>query len=432
MRFEGVEVRTPDTTSAPAETKDAQEVFTALQTKFSLHPSVPKYLVQSLKLTSLHDFLYLVSSETEIGDLVSKMGLKDDEAPLQTARLRRAWVSLREASSEGAKVRAETQSDSMTDLDALLPTKDLTKARSAFWARYRVNLPNYVLPSDQLLSRILREFSHKLLSVRPLEKSQTQLSQVQVAPTASTKADVNAYLCHLRTLMVAFAMAGTSPLPDAPKTAETEHTDPCLYVECPLETTLKYYLRAEQRALEILHGKGPGAALLWLRCRDHEDRAAWVETHRGKGGSIGQAIAAITKDREAMWMTDVELRAPAQSASPRGPASRGASAAAAPATAGTQTPLARGVNLVPAASPRGSKPPATFMSTLPGGKEVCWTWNRDPNGCSEPCPHGRLHICGFLIRSNRACGFRNHRFCEHRVQQPGSGHKRKSSRGGTR
>ena len=266
----------------------------------------------------------------------------------------------------------------------------------------------------------------------PLEKVQTQLSQVQVATTASSKADVHAYLCHLRTLMIAFAIAGTSPLPDAPKTAETEHTDPCLYVECPLETTMKYYFRAEQRTLEILHGKGPGAALLWLRSRDHEDRAAWVETHRGKGGSIGQAIAATTKDREPMWMTDVELRAPPQTVpSPRGASSRGA-AAAAPAAAGTQTPLGKSVQLVPAASPRGSKPPATFMSALPNGKEVCWTWNRDPNGCSEPCPHGRLHICGYLIRPNRACGFRNHRFCEHRVQPPGGAQKRKSSRSGGR
>ena len=46
----------------------------------------------------------------------------------------------------------------------------------------------------------------------------------------------------------------------------------------------------------------------------------------------------------------------------------------------------------------------TYLSTR-DGSEVCFAWNRDPNGCSQgPCPHGRAHVCEKCLQPHRGCG----------------------------
>ena len=387
-------------------------IFAEMASSFSLDERVTKYLGETLKLESLHDFLYSVSREEDVAALVEKIGLSDTEAPLQTARLRRAWVSLREALTESARIRS-TPEDSTADLDALLPTKDLAKARSAFWARYRFGFPAYAQPSDQMLSRVLREFNMRMLTVRPLEKVQTQLSQITQGAALKVKGgDVNAYLINLRTLMISFAIAGARPAVDKTQpTNETEHSDPTEWMECPLEVVMRYYLRAEQKAMEILAAKGPGPAFAWLRIRDQDDRAAWVETHRASGSSIGTAIANTLKTREATWLTDTEIRVTSQ---PPRPLPGGPAHQPAPRQqSNVQKHAERSRQSAPAAK-APNKMPDDFLGTLPNGSQVCWAWNREPNGCKEPCPHGRVHFCGFWVRKGRACGFKNHRYCEHR------------------
>ena len=64
--------------------------------------------------------------------------------------------------------------------------------------------------ASQVLSRVLREFNMRLLTVRPIEKVQTQLNQITPS-TSKAKTDVNAYLISLRTLMIAYAIAGARP-----------------------------------------------------------------------------------------------------------------------------------------------------------------------------------------------------------------------------
>eukprot|EP00971_Amphidinium_carterae_P308622 6132899-Amphidinium_carterae.3 len=37
-----------------------------------------------------------------------------------------------------------------------------------------------------------------------------------------------------------------------------------------------------------------------------------------------------------------------------------------------------------------------------GGKELCFTWNRQASGCQSSCPWGRLHVCEWCLQSHRA------------------------------
>ena len=335
---------------------------------------------------------------------------------MQVARLRRAWLSLREAASESARLRA-TPEEANADLDALLPTKDLAKARSAFWARHHFNLPAYALPSDQMLSRVLREFNMKLLTVRPLDKVQTQLAQISPA-TASKKgaSDLNGYLINLRTLMVAYAIAGSRPASGKVQpTAETENSDPTDWMECPFEVVMRYYLRAEQKAMEVQAAKGPGPALAWLKARDHDDRSAWVEAHRQWGLSVGAAISSTTNKREATWLTDTEIRNPVHTARPL-PGPTGAPKRTVQTASASSGWGASSSNVEE--SP--TKMPKNFTRELPNGKQFCWAWNREAGGCREPCPNRRMHLCGFYVRKGRACGMKNHRFCEHGKQEQSS------------
>ena len=44
------------------------------------------------------------------------------------------------------------------------------------------------------------------------------------------------------------------------------------------------------------------------------------------------------------------------------------------------------------------------------GKQLCWTWNATKNGCTEPCPNGRAHVCEVCRGEKGPAG---HRTCEH-------------------
>ena len=43
-------------------------------------------------------------------------------------------------------------------------------------------------------------------------------------------------------------------------------------------------------------------------------------------------------------------------------------------------------------------------------RQICWKWNQSKNGCQDPCPGGRVHVCEICRGSQGTPG---HRSCEH-------------------
>ena len=37
------------------------------------------------------------------------------------------------------------------------------------------------------------------------------------------------------------------------------------------------------------------------------------------------------------------------------------------------------------------------------GKEICFAWNKTPDGCDSKCPNGRAHVCEYCFGSHRGC-----------------------------
>ena len=62
-------------------------------------------------LQDLFDFVHLFADYKSIGDLVLKVGLGEAEVPLQTARLRRAWQTVRDTADNAAKLKAKRDED---------------------------------------------------------------------------------------------------------------------------------------------------------------------------------------------------------------------------------------------------------------------------------------------------------------------------------
>ena len=405
--FEGATLRVPQ-----KPTKADPQQLAALAQKFQIEQKVITHLTEVLKMESLHDLLYMVSNESEVSAIISAVGLSKEQEPLQTSRLRRAWASLRDASIESAKAREASAQDQ--DLDTLVAPKDLAAAQATFWRRHRLHLPSCALPSDQLLSRLIREQNLRLFSIRPISKCTSQLSTIQVTSTSAAaprRDTLAAYLQGLRTLMLGYAIAGCRALPKEGNSEETEDSNPIEHVEIPLETTLKYFFRAEERAYKMADQRGTQAAMQWLKVRDEQDRSSWVEVHRQSSLTLGQVIDRIQKLRESTWLVD-DLPIPAP-------------------------PAASSASLTPS----GAALPRDFQPTMKDGRPLCIAFNF--GSCSEPCPLNHLHVCGKLVRgSNRICGMRNHSYTEHirrdaqqqqqQQQQPQVGNKRKGAGGGKR
>ena len=72
--------------------------FKELEGKFNYDPLITKYLVETLKLATLEDFMYLVTTESELPAAVTGNIGGLPTKPLQVSRLRQAWLGVKQAS----------------------------------------------------------------------------------------------------------------------------------------------------------------------------------------------------------------------------------------------------------------------------------------------------------------------------------------------
>ena len=393
----GVSVPAP-----PASSADPVQVFKALQEQYTLDQKVVDFMLGTSKLTSLEDFVHLFSGESDVGPYIELMKLGEG-APLQTSRLRRAWRAIKTALDQQEKAAKATADE--PDLDAPLPKRDLERVAEQFWRRYKISLPASVEPCDTLKARTIRELGQRLISVRPIWKVRSMIHQVHAAGRSSEIAaksaapqdeeseakTLAAYLGKLRTLCFAYAIAGSDPLVGAPQEAETRASDSTNYVLAPLDTMLRYYYRAEERALRVAEMQ-PGEALAWLAERDEAERTAWVEAHRSSALPFGRIVKQAFVEREATWLVDNSLKRKAPD---------------------RKTDASGGGGQRRPSPPKRAKADLTANTRarkLASGKLICQAWNQ--GGCKSPCPKGEEHVCNRACKFGRACGMSNHKHDE--------------------
>ena len=156
-------------------------------------------------------------------------------------------------------------------------------------------------PSDATVSRVSRELTKRMLCVTSVWKVKTLQWQLLTTnkkrklgdglfteepdseePCAHT---AEGYLDRLLTLMLAYALVGTSSALNAPAKGEEDQlgTDSTCFVEVPLDILFCYHSRAKRVAAALPASK----RLSWLQARDQEERAGWVGHHR-EGDPRGQ------------------------------------------------------------------------------------------------------------------------------------------------
>ena len=191
------------------------------------------------------------------------------------------------------------------------------------------------------------------------------------------------------TLMIAYATAGSRPLEQGGAPAEQQGSDPNDYVGVPLCVAMRYFWRAQDRAMTMSKNFGEALALSWLQQRDTQERTAWVELFRTSELTLGAVIDRVYKMRESVWIIDETKRA---------------------LTPPPQLPKAKAKAGPPSMQDRGRGTDSYKATHLPNGVEICAAWN-SPNGCNKPgCQ--KYHGCAMKLRNGRVCGLKNHTIVE--------------------
>jgi hypothetical protein len=282
------------------------------------------------------------------------------------------------------------------DLDQLLMQPELDSLEDRFWARYRQTWPPDVAPSDLLVSRISRELSKRMLSVRDITKVKTQGHQqrattkrIRLSEGIEMVTDAQddpavvttpaAFLAKLYTLLLAYSKAGVIGCTGAP-VFESKSECSTKFVQVPLDVVMRYYFMVSDRAAR-------GTPLAWLMSQDSREREAWVDKFRNSTCTLGEAILTVLQQREAMWEMPARTDARGYAFPSNQPSGKGTRAAARTPSAG-----------------KGGKAKGAEKGTGRGqGKErrPCTHFNR---GSCKTRQCRFLHKCNKVLSNGRVCG----------------------------
>ena len=221
---------------------------------------------------SMEDFIHCVEDPEKLSDIVKAAGIKEvGNAMRQSSRVRQAWVALKKAAAEMESVKRRGIDEA--DMDTMLPQTELDDMSKKHYVRYEMTWPPEVAPGDMLVSRISKELTKRLLGVADVWKIKTQAMQLK-ATRKKTKVgeleltygetengeqqkDMAKYLNLLLALLIAYSMAGIEAIQGAPQ--DTRGSDTTKVVWCPLDVVMRYYYRAQNKAMQI----GGYAGLDW-------------------------------------------------------------------------------------------------------------------------------------------------------------------------
>jgi len=389
--------------------KSVKEQFTEIGEQYGWEPSVIDFMTsdKGLNARELSDFTFLLD-----GDLLKITANLGDgcKNPLQqNSRLRQAWDGLKKA-KENEDVLKRKRSDDV-DLDELLTQTELETLADAFWNRYRVKLPPALAPCDALVSRVSKELSKRLLTLRDVWKTRSlsqqqrsshkrmriaegvDLVQNEDEDHVESAQSPQKYLDLLQTLFLAYVIAGTTKVKTAP-TSESRISDPLQFVDVPWDVLIRVHHRATVQVRKVPYSM----QLAWLETRMEGEREAWIEEFRNSDKTLGQVIANVYTSREAVWAVDElkflsqNMHSPVRKIQDKGEQSDSGKKRA-------QDP--------PKDKSKGPGPAANTASSLRDGNKLCANYNRGNCGNKkDTCKHGR-HFCSGTQANGRVCGGRH-------------------------
>ena len=386
----------------PRDGTTTEDAFTKLATNFKLSEVVKDALIRS-KLENLEEFRFLFDEESKVEPWVVKLKLGDDHT-VQAARLRRAWSAVRLYFQQSEQDRSKVTA---SDLDSMLGDTELRDTKLQFWRRYRQRYPAEVRPSDATLSRVTREMSKRMLcvfniwKVRSLQfQLHTSTKKRKVGENLFTEdkedeeqcdQDWETYLNKLHTLLLAYSMAGSSPL--APPAGDATRfdslgADATKYLEVPLDVAIAYFWRAKRTTCVVPMSK----RLQWLKSRDTEERSEWVSRFRESTDTLGVIIKEVMVARDAHWI-------PAITQPGSDPVSTGGGDAKQP-----QSPNPAKTSHFQLGKPINGKQVAR---TMRDGTKLCQAFQHGQCKNKTPCPSGQ-HRCAAVTKKERICGASGH------------------------
>ncbi len=382
--------------------------FEELATNFKLSEAVRDYLWKEppsgLGLESVADLEYFANTGEDVDKIVAKIGV--DDAVRQGARLKRAWMALKQAAAEELEVKK--RGSVAVDLDELLPQPELDSMRNMFWARHKIPYPPHMEPSDAVVSRLQRELSKRMLTVRDISWVKSMAHQLKTdskrlrvggeaniyvetggnAVAVAPPRDASTYIDALTVLMIGYAKAGITPIVGAP-VDEPLGSGTVNFVECPLDVAMRYVWRADAQSRFVPYA----SRFEWLKTRDQAERLRWVEVHRNSNLTLGAVIEMVFLQREGIWQppeTVMTAPAPKAPSNPKREAER-------------QQPQVEGSRATHAGD----------------GSKFCVPFQTSHCERGKRCPD--LHACAVILKNGRICMDKGHGANGHKKSGKGKG-----------
>jgi len=392
-----------------AATKTIVELFTEIGEQYGWEPCVTKFMTsdKGLNAREITDFTFLL--DCDLQKITVNLGEECKNPMQQNSRLRQAWDGLKKA-KENEDVLKRKRSDDV-DLDELLTQSELETLADMFWCRYRVKLPPALAPCDALVSRVSKELSKRLLTLRDVWKTRSlsqqqrsshkrmriaegvDLVQNEDEDHVESAHSPQKYLDLLQTLFLAYVIAGSTKVKNAPA-SETRISDPLLFVEVPWDVLIRVHHRATVQVRKVPYAM----QLAWLEARMEGEREAWIEEYRNSDKTLGQVIAHVYTSREAVWAVDELKFATPVGQSPVKKIQDRGDVAGAGKQRGQPPPEIKG---------RSPGPAANMATSLRDGNKLCANYNRGNCGNKkDTCKHGR-HFCSGTQLNGRVCGGRH-------------------------
>eukprot|EP00435_Cladocopium_sp_Y103_P035360 s1614_g9.t1 len=342
--------------------------------------------VQVHSLTTLDDFVYMIQAsdwEKSLAEHINQIpALKTNR--IAHARFKSAYEAGLQALKHAAQVAPKSE-----DFDEALPDSTIQQLNSDWTKRYNLSFDSVLEPSEQLRSRIHREFRKQTMTVVDMKKVRSVLTMAQ--PRASdaialpgglqlhlekevsvSLRSVTDYYFALRVLAHSWAWAGNFMV------SPPGHADKVLFMD--LSSALHYSDRALRDTMD--YGNG---SLLWLQRNDLMTRGK-MATYIRRGQPGQWALDNALRD------THLEWRSPAvqplmEATEPR------------PDKRGRSEPDVERKRQIKSDSFK-------TVSQVKGGQKICKPWN-DGRGCKDPkCPS--LHCCDVRLESGLPCLNKKH------------------------
>jgi hypothetical protein len=392
-----------------------KETLDAMGRQFNIAQPVIDALVAK-GFDNLAEFKCYFLSEAEVGAVVeAESAIEAGARPLQTARLRRAWQSVRRQLELEEKIQDTSVG---VDDESPITALEMRNLETLFHQRYRISFAPSGTPSDTEVSRSVREIERRTLTVRDISAVRSLASQhsgpirkklkladnmyISTGPDDVNPIDcAETYLRQLQVYLLSLAKAGVVACPTAPTVSESLESDSTKYVKFPLDFVFKYMDRARASA----ESRSESTRFAWLKSLDVQERSDWVRAYRTGTRELGVVVNEIFQLRDAHW----SIATPASVGYSMDGAAHLAPSKVGPQPKQQQQQQQKG----PAKASSSGAAGLPTSDRLRDGTILCKAFNAGAcKNNSKKCPLG-AHRCSVLRSTGRVCGDPKHGACNH-------------------